>query len=448
MKIIRQFYFFLFLLPGIVKAQNGLGTTAPDASSILDLSSTSKGLLIPRMTTEQRDLIVNPANGLVIFNTNTNVFELNSGTPVSKNWTIISEISKINTGYDSINATGEVSTDSTQEVVVPEMIVTPSEGSYAVSFESQFNNSKVDLTTVVSSGGIGTAQGVADLQNIYDQLSSKLVTNSSHGAIIGNTETLTSGVYSMPAAVALLGTLTLDGQNNFDSVFLFKIGAAFNVGAGAKVILINGAKACNVFWVVEAAIVIGANSDIKGMFLSHGAAVGTGADCVIEGRMFSTAAALTSSADIITTPTDCSYINMGVLSTFSMFTSIGAITNTASSTISGNIGSNIGAITGFETSTLNGTIYTPNTPVIPFSTVSTITQVDNNNKVFATFGIYQNGILIPSSIKSIISTANASNISIQAIATVAAGEPIEVRWKTGTDKITMGNRTLTVIKIP
>jgi len=251
----------------------------------------------------------------------------------------------------------------------------------------------------------------------------------------------------LPAAVALLGTLTLDGENNPDSVFLFKIAAAFNVGAGAKVELTNGAKACNVFWVVEAAIVIGANSDMIGMFLSNGAAVGIGADCVIEGQMFSTAAALTSSADFITTPTDCSYIDMGVLSTFSMFTSIGAITNTSSSTISGNIGSNLGAITGFETSTLNGTIYTPETPVIPFNTFSTTTLVDNNNKVLATFGIYQNGILILSSIKTLISSANASNVSIQAIATVAQGEPIEVRWKTASDKIIIGNRILTAIKI-
>lgn len=448
MKIIKQLYLLLFLLPGIVNGQNGLGTITPDVSSILDLSSTSKGLLIPRMTTDQRDSIPNPANGLVIFNTNTNVFELNSGTAILKNWIVISEISTINSGYDSVNAIGEVATDSTQEVIVPEMIVSPTEGSYAVSFESQFNNSKVDLTTVVSSGGISTAQGASDLQNIYDQLSSKLVTNSSHGAIIGNSETLTSGVYSLPAAVALLGTLTLDGENNPDSVFLFKIAAAFNVGAGAKVELTNGAKACNVFWVVEAAIVIGANSDIKGMLLSNGAAVGIGADCVIEGRMFSTAAALTSSADFITMPSDCSYIEMGVLSTFSMFTSIGAITNTAPSTITGNIGSNLGAITGFEASTLNGTIYTPNTPIIPFNSVSTITQVDNNNKVLANFGIYQNGVLIPSSLKSLNSSANASNVSIQAIATVAHGEPIEVRWKTGSDKVTIGNRSLTIIKIP
>ena len=47
----------------------GVGTVTPDASSLLDVSSTSKGLLPPRMTVTQRNAIVNPANGLIIFNT-------------------------------------------------------------------------------------------------------------------------------------------------------------------------------------------------------------------------------------------------------------------------------------------------------------------------------------------------------------------------------------------
>jgi hypothetical protein len=52
-------------------AINGTGT-APDNSAILDLSSTSKGFLPPRMTVAQRDAILNPATGLVVFNTTTN----------------------------------------------------------------------------------------------------------------------------------------------------------------------------------------------------------------------------------------------------------------------------------------------------------------------------------------------------------------------------------------
>src|SRR5829696_5030845 len=43
--------------------------SSPDSSAILDIKSTAKGLLIPRLTKAQRDAIVNPANGLMIYQT-------------------------------------------------------------------------------------------------------------------------------------------------------------------------------------------------------------------------------------------------------------------------------------------------------------------------------------------------------------------------------------------
>jgi hypothetical protein len=48
---------------------------ASDNSAILDISSTSQGLLVPRLTTVQRDDISSPALSLLIFNTTTNCFE-------------------------------------------------------------------------------------------------------------------------------------------------------------------------------------------------------------------------------------------------------------------------------------------------------------------------------------------------------------------------------------
>lgn len=45
-----------------------------DASAILQLDSTTQGLLPPRMTAAQRDAIATPAQGLVIYNTDTNYY--------------------------------------------------------------------------------------------------------------------------------------------------------------------------------------------------------------------------------------------------------------------------------------------------------------------------------------------------------------------------------------
>jgi hypothetical protein len=51
-------------------AQVGIGTASPDASAALEITSTTKGLLPPRMTAAQRNAIANPAQGLMIYCTN------------------------------------------------------------------------------------------------------------------------------------------------------------------------------------------------------------------------------------------------------------------------------------------------------------------------------------------------------------------------------------------
>jgi hypothetical protein len=68
-KPMKQFFTLLaaVLLTAITSAQVGIGTTTPDASSALDITSTTKGLLMPRMTNVQRQAISNPAAGLMVF---------------------------------------------------------------------------------------------------------------------------------------------------------------------------------------------------------------------------------------------------------------------------------------------------------------------------------------------------------------------------------------------
>lgn len=50
----------------------GIGTQSPNTSSLLDITSSTKGVLIPRMTKSQRDAITAPATGLLIYQTNSN----------------------------------------------------------------------------------------------------------------------------------------------------------------------------------------------------------------------------------------------------------------------------------------------------------------------------------------------------------------------------------------
>ncbi|MEO6165983.1 MAG: tail fiber domain-containing protein [Chitinophagales bacterium] len=73
----------------------GIGTTIPNVSSLLDVTSTTKGVLVPRMTKTQRDAIATPATGLLIYQTNsTPGFYYYDGTtwkavtPKSKGWSL------------------------------------------------------------------------------------------------------------------------------------------------------------------------------------------------------------------------------------------------------------------------------------------------------------------------------------------------------------------------
>lgn len=61
---------FLLFAAGTTNAQVGIGTTIPNASAQLDVNSTSKGLLPPRMTQGQRDGITNPVAGLIVWCSN------------------------------------------------------------------------------------------------------------------------------------------------------------------------------------------------------------------------------------------------------------------------------------------------------------------------------------------------------------------------------------------
>jgi len=76
----------------------------PDSTAILDVQSTNQGLLFPRLTTAQRDAIQNPADGLMIFNTDTKILEVFNGTT----WTNLEgkKTSRIICGVSTVHVGG------------------------------------------------------------------------------------------------------------------------------------------------------------------------------------------------------------------------------------------------------------------------------------------------------------------------------------------------------
>lgn len=72
-KILLCLALFLLIVSKL-KAQVGIGTVTPDASSVLDVSSNSQGFLAPRMTSVERNGIINPAEGLLVYDTDVDSF--------------------------------------------------------------------------------------------------------------------------------------------------------------------------------------------------------------------------------------------------------------------------------------------------------------------------------------------------------------------------------------
>lgn len=76
----------LAAMPFMAGGQVVVGSGTPDGSAVLEVQGNNRGVLLPRMTTTQRNAISAPANGLIIYNTTTNCMEVNVGTTASPDW--------------------------------------------------------------------------------------------------------------------------------------------------------------------------------------------------------------------------------------------------------------------------------------------------------------------------------------------------------------------------
>jgi hypothetical protein len=114
---------------------------------------------------------------------------------------------------------------------------------------------------------------------------------------------LPPGVYTSGStmSIAVGGTLTLDAQGDANAVWIFQIGSSLTVNNNAQVLLINGAKAANVFWAAAASSTIGTNVSFKGnVFAGESNSLETGS--TVEGRMLCTTGAITLLSNTITLP--------------------------------------------------------------------------------------------------------------------------------------------------
>jgi len=156
--------------------------------------------------------------------------------------------------------------------------------------------------TEVLNGQIHVADGVsfqaaADVTTAYTDLVA-----IPYGALIGNTlgggQILTPNVYSIGAATLLSGDLTLDGQGDPNALFIIKLGGALTTNLFSKIILINSASLCNVYWQINGAVTLGESSVFIGTIFANGA-INVLKDASLFGRGLSTAGLITLNNNIV-----------------------------------------------------------------------------------------------------------------------------------------------------
>lgn len=167
-------------------------------------------------------------------------------------------------------------------------------------------------------------QAQSDLTTAYNDAASRTPTGTIAAGLGG--QTLDAGVYNSASSIGLTGTLTLDGQNNPNAVFIFQAVSTLITESASTVSLINGAQACNVFWQVGSSATIGTTNTFVGtvMALTSGT-VETGS--TVQGRILARNGQVSLGSNTITVPS-CAAVSSPVATTTTTSTTAAPTTTT------------------------------------------------------------------------------------------------------------------------
>ena len=117
-------------------------------------------------------------------------------------------------------------------------------------------------------------------------------------------KTLKPGVYKFSSSAQLTGTLTLNGQGDKNAQFVFQIGSTITTASAAKVVLINGVRACHVIWNVGSSATLGTTTAFKGQVLAVTSITATTGVSNV-GSLIALGAAVTLDTNKLTTTPTC-----------------------------------------------------------------------------------------------------------------------------------------------
>lgn len=145
------------------------------------------------------------------------------------------------------------------------------------------------------------AQAQSDLTDAYDNAAGQACDTVLTGQDLGGL-TLTAGVYCFSSSAGLTGTLKLDAEGVTSARFIFQIGSALTTASSSRVRLINGARACNVFWQIGSSATLGTTTSFVGNIMAlTSITMTTGA--TLKGRALARNGAVTLDTNVITKAT-------------------------------------------------------------------------------------------------------------------------------------------------
>ncbi|HIB36480.1 hypothetical protein [Mesonia sp.] len=153
--------------------QVGINTTNPDASSALEIESTTSGLLIPRMTTTEIEAIVDPAPSLLVYDTDLDGYYFNKGTTETPDWKLLLTDINSRENYVIVKSVDDFPTASGGTITLDENTLYEVNGLISTSNSINVNGAYLigkdtneDIINYTGSGALFTGATNASFRNI------------------------------------------------------------------------------------------------------------------------------------------------------------------------------------------------------------------------------------------------------------------------------------------
>jgi len=197
----------------------------------------------------------------------------------SANYAILAQSTITSTGATSVKGNVGVS-PAASPTITGFTLTLSSDGTYSTS-------PLVDGKVYAADYGVPTPAtlitAVSDMQAAYNDASTRTSPDfTNHGAGNLNGVTLTQGFYKWTTPLKVGGTITVSGSSS--DVFIFQTDGTLDFAGDANIVLTNGAKPQNIFWVSAGSVAMGAGSTVRGNILGKTSIIFGGGAKLVGGR--------------------------------------------------------------------------------------------------------------------------------------------------------------------